>query len=441
MKDLIVIDCILKEYHGEDTQYEIPTGVTVIGEEAFYACTELESIIIPDSVTKIGARAFSDSGLTAVTLPDSIAEIDDEAFCYSELTEVTIPKSVTYIGRGVFNCCFNLISINVDINNFSYTSIDGVVYDKDLSTIIAFPSGRSGSFAIPETTTVIGEQAFCGCNKLTGIKMHDGITRIDNDAFKYCPNLSSFHIPPSVQFIGERAFFECRSLLKAIIPEGVTCIAENTFCMCERLMYVSIPNSVETIEDGAFLACWSLTSVMIPDSVKSIKNRAFDSCTALYMLIIPTSVTTIDPSAFSDCDSLKIIKLHPDDIVLKRRYDTITDLGENIAKGLEMIRTGDYSTKLDRTIKNVFVPLHYLRTHDDNAAAYIRQNRIQFLTESIIDNNYRFVKEVTDNTDWLSIEETDYCIALAYKHKRSTLNTYLMHYRVVHSDYMLEYTE
>ena len=69
------------------------------------------------------------------------------------------------------------------------------------------------------------------------------------------------------------------------------------------------------------------------------------------------------------------------------------------------------------------------------------QNRIQFMTESIIDNNYRFVKEVTDNTDWLSIEETDYCIALAYKHKRSTLNTYLMHYRVVHSDYMLEYTE
>jgi hypothetical protein len=90
---------------------------------------------------------------------------------------------------------------------------------------------------------------------------------------------------------------------------------------------------------------------------------------------------------------------------------------------------------------NVFVTLHYLRTHDDNAAAYIRKNRIQFMTESIIDNNIEFVKNVTDNTDWLSIEETDYCIALAYKHKRSTLNTYLMHYRVVHSDYMLEYTE
>ena len=128
MKKLIIIDCILKEYHGKDVHCEIPNGVIEIGEDAFYVCTELESIIIPDSVTKIGARAFSDSGLTAVTLPESIAEIDDEAFCYTELTEVTIPKSVTYIGRGVFNCCFNLISINVDINNLSYTSIDGVVW-------------------------------------------------------------------------------------------------------------------------------------------------------------------------------------------------------------------------------------------------------------------------------------------------------------------------
>lgn len=441
MKDLIFIDCILKEYHGEDAHYEIPTGVTEIGEEAFYACTELESIIIPDSVTKIGASAFSDSGLKAVTLPDSIVEIDDEAFCFTNLVNVTIPKSVTYLGSGVFNCCHNLMTINVDIQNPSYTSIDGVVYSKDLSTIIAFPAGRSGSFAVPVTTTVIGEQAFCGCKQLTEIKMHDGVTRIDNDAFRYCTNLSSVQIPSSIRSIGERAFFECRSLEKAIIPEGVTCIAENTFCMCEHLMYVSLPNTVVTIEDEAFAACWSLTSVMIPDSVQSIKNSAFNSCTALYMLIIPTSVTTIDPSAFADCESLRIIKLHPHDIVLKRRYDTITDLGENIAKGLEMIRTGDYAKELDPAIKNVFTTLHYLRTHDDNAAAYIRKNRIQFMTESIIDNNYRFVKEVTDNTDWLSIEETDYCIALAYKHKRSTLSYYLMRYRVIHSEYMFEYID
>ena len=185
MKDLIIIDCVLREYHREDEHYEIPTGVTEIGKEAFYACTELESIIIPDSVTKIGVSAFSDSGLTTVTLPESIVEIHDEAFCSVDLTDVTIPKSVTYIGIGVFSSCRNLISINVDNQNPSYTSIDGVVYSKDLSTIIAFPAGRSGSFAVPETTTVIGEQAFCGCKQLTEIKMHDGVTRIDNDAFRY----------------------------------------------------------------------------------------------------------------------------------------------------------------------------------------------------------------------------------------------------------------
>ena len=249
------------EYCSSLTSVTIPNSVTSIGKYAFYYCTSLTSITIPDSVTSIGSYAFEYcSSLASITIPDSVTSIGDYAFrdC-SRLTSITIPDSVTSIGVNPFGGCRKLNQINVDTANTAYSSVNGVLLNKNKTKLISYPEGKTyTSYAIPSSVTNIGDSAF-----------------------EYCNSLTSITIPNSVTSIGNKAFYRCSFLTSITIPDGVTSIGYSAFYYCIGLTSITIPDSVTSIGDYAFKYCSSLTSVTIPNSVTSIGNSAFYGCDRL----------------------------------------------------------------------------------------------------------------------------------------------------------------
>jgi fibronectin type 3 domain-containing protein len=350
------------------TSIELPATVTILGDGAFQSCSALTSVVIlgnvviirsytfsyctaltaitiPSSVTFIGANAFSHcTALTSVTftLPSMVATIDDYAFisCTSLLT-ITIPSLVTTIGTGAFQSCDAMTAIDVDGTNAFYASVDGVLYNEAITTLIQSPGGKAGTVDIPGTVTNIGTNAFSYCTLLTAITIPASVATIGTNAFYSCTALTAVTIPGSVTSIGDYAFAYCSSLATATFttPSIVATIGEGAFASCTALTSVTIPGSVTVIGTYAFHACTALTSItvdpvnpnyasvdgvlynkanttliqcpggktgafIIPGTVTSISEWAFYSCNKLTTITIPISVTSIGRFAFSYCTSM-----------------------------------------------------------------------------------------------------------------------------------------
>ena len=234
-------------------------SVTSIGDSAFYGCSDLTSVSIPNSVTSIGSSAFREcSGLTSVSIPNSVTSIGNIAFSDCRgLTSVALPNSVTSIGYSAFYHCSGLTSIT-----------------------------------IPNNVTSIASNTFSGCRSLTSVTIPYGVGFIGNYAFFDCRSLTSITIPNSVSHIGYAAFHACNSLNSINVPLG-----NGYFSSIDGVLYdnpretliqcpgartsLTIPNSVTTIGESAFIYCHDLTSVTIPNSVTSIGRGAFYRCNSL----------------------------------------------------------------------------------------------------------------------------------------------------------------
>ena len=309
--------CLISYPKGREyTTYNIPQGITAIGNSAFFCCDSLISVAIPDSVISIGDSAFSCcKSLTSITIPDSVTSIGDSAFsdCDS-LTSITIPDFVTQIGVNPFVFCSSLKSIFVSPDHPYFAVIDDVLFRKADKTLISYPEGKASStYTIPQGIISIGNGAFFDNSSLKSITIPDSVTSIGDWAFSSCDSLTSITIPDSVTSIGVGAFESCYSLTSITIPDSVTSIGDNAFSSCDSLITVSIPDSVTSIGDWAFASCDSLTTVSIPDSVTAIGNNAFYSCDSLITVSIPDSVTAIGKSAFEKCGSLTTVSI-PDSV-------------------------------------------------------------------------------------------------------------------------------
>lgn len=212
------------------TSVVIEPGVTSIGSLAFYKCSNLTSITIPSGLTSIGEMAFFNcSALTSVTIPNGVISIGNFAFgSCTGLKSITIPSSVTSIENNIFQDCTGLTNITVDSSNPSFCSESGVLFNKDKTTLIYWPRGKTGSYTIPDGVTAIGDYAFYYCSGLTSVTIPSSVTSIGESAFQHCTGLTSITIPNSVTSIVNLAFWDCDSLTIVYIPSGVNFVPDES---------------------------------------------------------------------------------------------------------------------------------------------------------------------------------------------------------------------
>lgn len=305
----------------KSAKYHVLSDCTNIGQNAFYFVdgpAYLKEIVLPESITEIPACAFQwCRSLSSVVIPETVTSIGNFAFDECALGSISIPASVTSIGLGAFNHCDKLIQIEVSGNNPAYASLDGVLFNKGLDELVAFPGGRS-SIDIPEGVTSIKDGVFFQCYNLERITLPESVTSIGNQAFSDCVNLAEINIPESVTSIGFEAFDGCTGLSEIQVPGSVQQIRERTFFLCTGLETVRIMNGVTDIAEAAFQGCSALSEIEIPDSVAHIGERAFCG-TNLTRIRIPESVVSIGQEAFSTSGNLNIIVIE----------GLSTDIGEN----------------------------------------------------------------------------------------------------------------
>jgi hypothetical protein len=299
----------------------IPNSVDFIGNSAFNMCTGLVSVTIGENVTTIGYYAFASTSLVNIYLPSSVKEIGSSAFANNAslididisldniyfssvdgvlfnsdqtilklyptgrqgayiipegvivisegafssstlLTTITIPGSVASIGNEAFFGCSSLANIEVAPDNPNFSSVDGVLFDKNLTTLIRYPEGKQGEYTIPDGVIDISESVFSGNVALTSVTIPNSVKTIGDLAFSGCSFLTTVNIGNNVETIGDRAFSGCTALTSIIIPNSVTSIGDMAFFNCVSLLSVTIGNSVKTIGSSAFEGCTSLQTLV-----------------------------------------------------------------------------------------------------------------------------------------------------------------------------------
>lgn len=295
------------------TSINLPTSIVSIGINAFSDCTNLTSVILPENVTSIGSNAFSGcTKLRSITIPNGVTSIGDNAFAKcTGLSSLTIGNNLSSLNGFDFSHYTHLTTIDISNENAHYTSEEGILFNKEQTTLIRYPARKEGSsYRIPNS-----------------------VTHIENGAFSNCINLTSIIIPNSVTSIGDKAFLDCTNLIDITLPNNITAIADNMFQNCMKLTTILLPNEITSIGKGAFSGCINLSNITIPDKVTAIADNTFHNCPQLTDFTISNTIISIGNSAFSGCTGLTSITI-PGNIV---------NMGSNVFSDCINLTTANYN--------------------------------------------------------------------------------------------------
>lgn len=305
---------VINKYYGVDLAVEVPDEVdgfcvTKLGNSVFSG-RNLSSVVLPNSVTSIGAWAFMGcSDLTSVSLSENLTSIGAYAFdgC-SNLTSITIPSSLKSIGIHAFHECNKLKNVYItDLDAWCKIS-RADFYSNPLCNIASLylEGEKLRHLIIPDGFWKIENWAFWGCGTLTDVVFPNSVSRIGERAFGSCTNLKNITLPNGVTDILPYAFAGCSSLTNVTLPDSVSYIARGAFSNCSNLRDIVWPKELEIISENTFSDCSNLINIVIPNNVTEIERCAFFGCGSLSEVIIPPSVLRVDESAFARCYDLTI---------------------------------------------------------------------------------------------------------------------------------------
>ena len=281
-------------------EFQYFTGVTALNGSEFTECEKLTSIILPANLQSIKGGTF---------------------WRCNSISDITIPASTSSITEGGLYGEFQ--NIYVDPGNVNYTSIDGILFNKDLTVLVNYPAYREdASYTIPSSVTIIDRCAFYS-SRLRSITIPNSVTRFESSAFRYCRNLESIDIPRSVEYIGYDNFEYADKLTTVTIPNNVTYLGSSCFTACKKLQEIIVEegNQYCASVDGilyskdlsqllAYPAGRTEISFTIPNHVTTINQAACDYCDYLNSVVIPRSVTSIGWFAFMNCSNLTSVTMY-----------------------------------------------------------------------------------------------------------------------------------
>ena len=289
--------------------YTIKPGTLTIADSAFYDCTDLTEVIIPNTVVSIGEWAFSYcDGLTGIDIPSSVKSIGYMAFGHSHnLEAINLPDGLTYMGDDVF--------YNTEYYNNEDNWVNDLLYFDNF--LICARGSSLQNCTVKEGTLLIASKAFSECRNLKSVTIPDSVRYINSKAFSECEYLTnvtvssgnsnftsvdgvlfnknktelicypasktgtSYTVPNGVKIIADGAFYSNKNLSSVTVSTGVTKIGAEAFGVCYALNIVIIQNGVQYIGDYAFMYCENMESIQLPDSIISIKESAFYACYSL----------------------------------------------------------------------------------------------------------------------------------------------------------------
>lgn len=268
-----VENIVIPKYYNDGINGIHP--VKSIAMQAFFWCSSLKSIRIPDTIETIGQFAFN--------------------HCYS-LETITLPDNATF-SPDAFNDCQSLKEINISENNAHYKNIDGIIYDKDMTQLHrSVPLSGVKKLVVPSTVKVISWHAFNGSD-IEEIILPNGLTTIEHRTFSGSA-IKNIIIPETVTTIKSSAFSRCKNLAEVILPKNLTTLGESAFSQCSALKTITLPKGITTLAESMFSLCTSLQTIENIENITYFGTAALSSCPALVIPKLSDDLTYIGEYAF-----------------------------------------------------------------------------------------------------------------------------------------------
>jgi hypothetical protein len=314
---------------------------------------EQEHVVIPAEIDGIPVVRIADQALSgtfplmqSIVIPDNVYSIGEGAFNQAiSLTNIAISAQVSSIGRNPFARCTNLQAIAVSEDNLHYSSLDGVLFNKQQTTLLQYPGGKSGPYIVPTSVTNIAKMAFASSPFLTGVTLSTNLISIGDSAFVDCENLTDVIFNNSLKDIGHGAFFSCSSLANIHLPGNLVAVGKAAFAgtgltnisVSAENPYFEVIDGVLIESDGTILihdpSAITSADYVIPTNVSAIANGGFWGNTVFTNVIISSGVITVGEWAFAECSSMTSVVI----------ADSVTTLGEAafIFSGLTAVTVPD----------------------------------------------------------------------------------------------------